>query len=155
MKIHSIARWSLVVIALFWVTVIASSRSFSAREQQPVTDKIAPWVLEKTANGQQAEFLVVLRDQADLNAAKTLTTKAEKGRFVRDSLWSKAQSTQGPLLNWLRERKIEHRAFYIVNMIWVKANVDVALAMASRPDVLRVEGNPEIHNIGEPDPANE
>src|SRR4051812_43784156 len=146
MKIHSIARWSLVVIALFWVTVIASSRSFSAKEQQPVTDKIAPWVLEKTANDQEAEFLVVLRDQADLNAAKTLTTKAEKGRFVRDSLFNKAQATQGPLLSWLTEHKVEHRAFYIVNMIWMKGKIDLALTMASRPDVLRIEGNPVIHN---------
>ena len=31
--------------------------------------KIAPWVMEHTANGQQAEFFVVLADQADLSQA--------------------------------------------------------------------------------------
>src|SRR5260370_20575638 len=41
--------------------------------------KIAPWVMEHTANGQQSEFFVVLADQADLNAAANLQTKAEKG----------------------------------------------------------------------------
>ena len=41
--------------------------------------KIAPWVIEHTANGQQAEFFVVLADQADLRPAATLATKAEKG----------------------------------------------------------------------------
>ena len=32
-------------------------------------NKIAPWVMEHTANGQQAEFFVVLADQADLSPA--------------------------------------------------------------------------------------
>jgi subtilisin family serine protease len=42
---------------------------------------------------------------------------------------------------------VEHRSYYIVNMIWVKATSDVALALAARPDVLRLEGNPQIRNF--------
>ncbi len=30
-----------------------------------IENKIAPWVIERTANGQQAEFIVVLADQAE------------------------------------------------------------------------------------------
>ena len=67
-----------------------------------MANKIAPWVLERTANGQEAEFLVVLGEQADLSGADALKTKAEKGRFVRDALWKKAQETQGPLLELAR-----------------------------------------------------
>ena len=66
--------------------------------------KIAPWVNDHTANGQQAEFFVVLADQADLSGAASLPTKAEKGRFVYETLRSKAQSTQEPILQWLRDR---------------------------------------------------
>ena len=146
MKIRSLARWSLGCITLFWVAVIASS-SFSAREKNPTINKIAPWVLEKTANGAEAEFLVALADQADLSGAEALATKEEKGRFVRDALWKKAQDTQGPILDWLSQRKIEHRSYYIVNLIWVKANAEVALALASRPEVARIEGNPKIRNF--------
>jgi hypothetical protein len=36
--------------------------------------------MEHTANDQQAEFFVVLVDQADLSQANSLQTKAEKGR---------------------------------------------------------------------------
>src|ERR1700730_17641514 len=114
--------------------------------QNSATGKIAPWVLEKTASGKQAEFLVVLADQADVSGAKALKTKQEKGRYVRDNLWNKAQTTQAPLLQWLRARNIEHRSYYIVNLIWVKAGLDVAQTLAARPDVLRVEGNPQIRN---------
>jgi subtilisin family serine protease len=155
MKLYSLARWSLFVITLFWVAVIASTHSFSAREQSPGLSKIAPWVLERTANGQEAEFLVVLQDQADLSGAEALKTKQEKGRFVRDALWNKAQETQGPLLDWLAERKVEHRSYYIVNLIWVKGTADVALELASRADVARLEGNPQIRNVAEPAFENE
>jgi serine protease AprX len=108
--------------------------------------KIAPWVLEHTADGQQTEFFVVLTEQADLSGAAVLGTKNEKGRFVRDALWSKSQATQRPLLRWLRERGIEYRTFYIVNAILVKGTREIAEALASRPDVARVEGNPHIQN---------
>jgi subtilisin family serine protease len=124
--------------------------------QSAAVGKIAPWVLERTANGKQAEFLVVLVDQADLKGAQALKTKEEKGRHVRDTLWNKAQATQGPLLKWLGERNVEHRSYYIVNLIWVKAGFDVVQALAARPGVLRVEGNPHIRNvIPEPLPANQ
>ena len=104
--------------------------------------KIAPWVMEHTANGQEAEFFVVLADQADLSAAETLPTKVEKGRFVYQTLQSKAQTTQDSILQWLRDRAIEHRSFYIVNAILVKGTRELAEALAARPEVARVEGNP-------------
>src|SRR4029450_4054875 len=119
--------------------------SFAAPSSPP--PKIAPWVLDHTANGNQAEFLGVVADQANLRHAATLATKAEKGRYVRDTLWNKAQATQGPLLQWLRANNIEHRSYYIVNMIWVKGTAQIAQALAARPDVARIEGNPEIHNV--------
>jgi len=108
--------------------------------------KIAPWVMEHTANGQQAEFFVVLADQADLSGAANLPTKAEKGRFVYETLLSKAQTTQEPILQWLRDRAIEHQSFYIVNAILVKGTREIAETLAARPDVARVEGDPRIHN---------
>src|SRR5438874_4202205 len=117
-------------------------------------NKIAPWVIDHTANGQRAEFFVVLADQADLSGAASLPTKAEKGRFVHQTLLEKAQSTQGPILQWLRDRNIEHRSFYIVNAILVKGDRRVAEALAARTDVARATGNPDIHNdLPQPGPV--
>jgi len=130
-------------------------REHSARFGRHVAgppSKIAPWVIEHTASGQQAEFFVVLADQADLSAAATLRTKAEKGRYVYDALWNKSQASQRPILQWLRERGIEHRSFYIVNAILVKGSREIAEALASRSDVARIEGNPHIQNpLPQPD----
>jgi serine protease AprX len=110
-------------------------------------NKIAPWVIEHTAEGQEAEFFVVLADQAGLSGAAALATKAEKGRYVHDALWNKSQTTQEPVLQWLRERGIEHRSFYIVNVILVKGSREIADALAARSDVARLEGNPHIQNV--------
>src|SRR5882724_2088260 len=128
----------------------------SSPERTTAATKIAPWVMEHTANGQQAEFLVVLADEADLGGAAALPTKNEKGRYVRDVLWNESQTTQGPLLQWLGERGIEHQSFYIVNAILVKGSREIAEMLATRSDVARVEGNPHIQNsLPQPVPATE
>jgi serine protease AprX len=109
-------------------------------------NKIASWVIDHTANGQEAEFFIVLADQADVSGAASLPTKTEKGRFVYQTLLDKAQRTQEPLLQWLRDRKVEYRSFYIVNAILIKGDRQLAQTLAARADVASVTGNPHIHN---------
>ena len=153
----SLFLFAAAAAAALWA--IAPPRALSQpgapQDRNLAMSKIAPWVLQHTTGGRQAEFLVVLSDQADLSGAEALTTKQEKGRYVRDVLWNKAQATQAPLLTWLRERNMEHRSYYIVNLIWVKGNLDVALEVAARPDVLRVEGNPRVPGIPDVRPVQE
>src|ERR1700737_1942602 len=152
----SMLLFGAAAAAALWAIMPPRALSQShSQDQSAAISKIAPWVLQHTADGTQAEFLVVLSDQADLRGAEELTTKQEKGRYVRDVLWDKAQATQEPLLTWLRERNIEHRSYYIVNLIWVKGNLDVALEVAARPDVLRVEGNPLVRGIPDTLPVKE
>src|SRR6266480_5550112 len=149
-------RLRRVFCLLFFVAAIAtaigaiSSSRAVTRGGVPASattaSKIAPWVMEHTANGQQAEFFVVLTDQADLSGAASLPTKAEKGRYVYNTLLNKAQSTQEPILQWLRDRGIEHQSFYIINAILVKTNREIAETLATRPDVARISGDPVIHN---------
>jgi Subtilisin-like serine proteases len=149
------SRWRRIFCSLFLIA--AGVVATGAIASSPATaNKIAPWVSEHTANGQQAEFFVVLADQADLSGAGTMRVKTEKGRYVYNSLRNKSQTTQEPILQWLRERGIEHRSFYIVNAILVKGSREVAEALAGRPDVARVEGNPHIQNsLPQPGPASE
>ncbi len=135
---------------------VTSSRAVnrSSAEQAAALRKIAPWVTEHTADGKQAEFMVVLADQADLSGAATLSSKSEKGHFVHDALFNKSQATQGPILKFLQERGLEHRPYYIVNAVLVKGSREIAETLAARPDVARVEGNPQIKNaLPQPGPT--
>src|SRR6266705_4944716 len=152
---------------LFLAAVVAFAGTFAVSRQPAVAagaggshalqlGKIAPWVMEHTANGQQAEFFVVLADQADVSGAASLSTKAEKGRYVYQMLLSKSQTTQAPILQWLDQSKIEYQSFYIINAILVKGNREIAEALAAFPGVASIEGNPVIHNnLPQPGPIEE
>jgi hypothetical protein len=129
------------------LVAIGSSRATGEGNPSATANKIDPWVIDHTANGQQAELMVVLIDQADLRQAADLATKNEKSRYVHDALWNKSQATQAPILEWLRERGVEYRSFYIINALLVKGSREVAEALAARTDVARVEGNPQIQNV--------
>ena len=139
----------LVATVVVLVAAVTSSDAVGQRvggNAVNIANKIAPWVVEHTVYGQQAQFFVVLADRADLSPAANLPTQPEKGRFVYQTLLQKARTTQGPTLEWLRERNIEHQPFYIVNAILVKGTREIAETLAARADVARVEGNPLIHN---------
>ena len=141
----------LLAVLLCTSGVLLGCMSFAmAQDNARAAAKIAPWVLERTADGGVAEFLIVFAEQADLSAADGLRSKEEKGRYVRDALWNTAQRTQGPILAFLHARGVEHRPFYIVNFIWAKGSIDDAMTLAARPEVARIEGNPLVRNQLEP-----
>ena len=81
--------WRRIFCSLFLVAAIAalvaaltSSDAVGQRvggNAVNIANKIAPWVMEHTANGQQAEFFVVLADQADLSAAAEFADQNRKG----------------------------------------------------------------------------
>jgi len=126
-------------LATLIVLAAAALTAAEARWQ----DKVDPWVLDTGRTG-DTEFLVVLTDQADLDAAQTLATKAEKGTFVFHALTATAERSQGPVLAALQARGVELQPFWIVNMIWVRGDLATAEAMARRSDVSRIHANPGV-----------
>jgi hypothetical protein len=92
----------LILLTLLGATLISITKLITAAHatnqpaQEQAQRKIAPWVMDHTENGAEAEFLVVLRDKADLSSAKTLQSKREKGQFVRDAFSRKRSSRKNP-----------------------------------------------------------
>jgi len=133
--------------------------SLSAKPESPETVllKISPHVLAETAHGGATDFLIVLKEQADLSPAENLSAKEAKGRFVYDTLVAVARRTQAPLRTRLDALGISYESFYLVNMIAVK-NGGLALVkeLAARPEVARIEANPRIRAIAaEPNDASQ
>ncbi len=108
---------------------------------EDLNHKVDPWVMEKTASG-QAEFLVMLREQADLRGARALPTKTQKSAFVADALSTTAARVQAPLLALLDARGVEHRSYWVANMIWVRGDRNLVEELAAREDVFHVYANP-------------
>ncbi len=131
------------VLSAFLV-VVATVSPLTASDWET---KVDPWVLDQVALSGETEFLVVLERQADLSAARTLGTKAEKGRFVFERLTSIARATQGPLLEELESRGLEHRPYWIANMIWVRGGEEALVGLAGRGDVARIHANPSVRFV--------
>ena len=107
--------------------------------------KISARVMSDTAGNHSAEALVVLTEQADLQPAAKLTTKAAKGRFVVDALRAVANRSQASLRAYLDLRGVPYQSFYIVNMLKVTGDRSLMLDLAARPDVARIDANPLVH----------
>ena len=143
---------AIPVLLTALIAVGLSVSSAASEKQSLLQNKVSAWLLNQMAASEEAEFLVILSGKPDLSAAQSIESKPERSRFVRDSLYTTAQSTQAPLIGWLTERGLTHRSFYIVNAVLVKANRAVLETIAARPEVLRIEGNPVIHNTAPQQP---
>lgn len=134
--------------ALLTLTPVAGARAENpppgSDRPGPAVNRVSPWVLEKTAAGGEAEFLVVLSEQADLRGADLLNTRIEKGRYVVDRLREVAARTQGPLELALKAAGAPRQPFYVVNAILTRGKRDLVDALARRTDVLRIDGNPMV-----------
>jgi serine protease AprX len=152
---------ALLAVVAIVLLLPASSGDRSLARANGAEAKVAPWVWSRTEASQQTEFLVVLADQADLSGAASLATKAEKGRFVYDTLRAVAVREQKTLLAELAARGVEYRPFYIVNAVWVRGDRQLVTDLAARPEVARIEGNPRVQAIDQalagqaPDPDGE
>jgi len=106
--------------------------------------KVDSRVLQNAAH-KKTEFLVFLAEQADVSGAAALKLKHEKGAHVHQRLTETAHRTQAPILKLLKARHLEHRPFWIVNMIWVRGTQADIQLLSQRSDVLRIVANPSIH----------
>ncbi len=107
-------------------------------------DKVDPWVLDQATGKRPVEFIVFLDQQADLSPARSISGKVAKGAWVSEALRETARRTQAPILERLDALGVEHRSYWVANMIWVQADREVVRQMAERADVRRVHANPWI-----------
>jgi serine protease AprX len=133
-----------VKLARKQVLVVAVLLSLCAVSSRASQEKIDPWLARELATKGEAEFLVVLRAQADTSAAQALPAKEAKGTWVMETLRAVAEATQPPVRKLLQELGVPFRAYWIVNMFWVKGNEATAKALAALPDVAAILPNPRV-----------
>jgi len=89
----------------------------------------------------RGDFLVYLRDQADLSAAYALGDWAARGRYVYQTLTDWATVSQQNLRQQLAARGLAYRPLWIVNALVVHGALADAYALAGRGDVALVRTN--------------
>lgn len=131
----------LVLLAAFF-SKGASEHRHTLRAATSWEEKVAPELLQEVKSQGEAEFIVFMREQADLSGALHRSGKEAKGAYVYGRLTQLARETQEELLIRLRVAGAEHQPFWIANMIWVRGDEDVLETVASNPQVSAIFDNP-------------
>jgi subtilisin family serine protease len=89
------------------------------------------------AGGRQTVWLM-LRQQADLGAARGMRDWRARGQMVFERLRGVASQSQGPLREILRSQGIDHQAFWIVNALRITADPALVRLLGQLPEVASV-----------------
>ena len=130
--------------AIIILSIVSAILLLLARASVPTSawsEKIDGKLLAATAGGATAEFLVVLDEQANLSDTATIADKVERGRAVYEILTATAARTQQPIRTMLDAHRTSYRPYWVMNMIRVRGDRALALALASRADVNHIYAN--------------
>ena len=97
----------------------------------------------------QADFLIYMREQADLSAASQISGWVERGRYVYQTLIDHAARSQHDLRTQLAARGLPAHPLWIVNAILVHGALADAQALSGRADVALIRAN---HTASLPQP---
>jgi len=85
---------------LFFIIPLLPYAQFDNNWEQ----KVDPNVLKKGKSDKNTEFIIVMKEQADLSGANSLKTKEEKGLFVYKTLIETATQTQKEVIHILSNK---------------------------------------------------
>lgn len=124
---------------LLSLLIIVSINLNAQSWQSKITDAL--W--QKQAEN-DIQFVVYLKEQANISPAKFITDKNEKGAFVYNELYSNAIKTQTNLIQILENEQVLYQPFSIINAIWVKGDFTLIQKMAEQSEVERIFYNSPI-----------
>ena len=118
---------------------------------------IAGWVY--FSSGQPGFYgegmFVILKDQADVSSAASMTDYNARREYVYQTLVNQANESQGGIRQALDRLNIAYQPYYLVNAIQVPASPFLRLWLESRPEVERILDNPLMRPLAEPPPISQ
>jgi hypothetical protein len=97
--------------------------------------KVSPHVLEKVQAEGKTDFLIWMKEQADLSKAKNLRTKEEKTDFVFTRTLAVAEATQPTVEKLIREHNAPSLSYFFVNALWSEGDLKLIREIAELPEV--------------------
>ncbi|MEU3605544.1 S8 family serine peptidase [Streptomyces sp. NPDC035033] len=111
----------------------------SAAATSPRQARVDAAVLDAVANGEESRFFVVLKDRADLSAAKRAKGHGARAKAAFEALRTEAADSQKPLRSFLDREKVGYESYWIANALLVTtADRSVVEELAARSDVARI-----------------
>jgi subtilisin family serine protease len=134
--------------AFFFAATLLAYFGFAARPTNANAVSASSWQTKvdatvlSAAGLADAEFLIYMKQQADLSGSSALKTKEEKGQYVYQQLTTTAQATQANVKQTLTQLGAPFQSFWISNTLWATGNLAVVQAVAALPEVAA------IHPVG-------
>jgi subtilisin family serine protease len=122
----------------------------ASRPMTPAPEaKLAPWLLDRLERGGADSFLVLFDHSASLGKVLegARLSPLPAGRAVYETLSTRSRATQASARAWLASRGVPARPLWIVNGLQVFGDLDLARALAARPEVVRIVGDPAVRGI--------
>ncbi len=94
-------------------------------------------------------MFVILKDQADVSSAATMTDYAARRQYVYQTLVEKANTSQSDLRQTFDRFNIPYKPYYLVNAIEVGDTPLLRLWLSTRPEVDRILENPMLRPLAE------
>jgi serine protease AprX len=140
---------SLGIVALaatvwFAVAQAAPREPLPAAQDAARFDKVSPALLAEASVEGVSEFILYLDEQADLRELGPHQARVERGALAVERLRAVAADAQADILASLAARGIEHRSFWVANLIWVRGDLNLALELAASTRVARVLPNTRV-----------
>ena len=126
------------VVALLGVSALATPGNEGAWR-----GKISPFVTAQLSGGGEVEAMVRMTTRADLKGAAGIRSRSARIAEVVRRLRGAALSQQ-PVLDLLERAGVKHRAFWVVNAIWLRADAELLERLARRADVAHIHANPRV-----------
>jgi serine protease AprX len=126
-----------ILFCLLFTTLLSAQNDANWRE------KLDPEVKTALNTHQTLDILIVLKETADISAAKNIKTKNAKAQFVFSKLRETAQRSQVNVSRILYENNAFANAFYLVNAISVqKCTPELMEKIAKLPEVASLGTDP-------------
>ncbi|MFJ8888647.1 S8 family serine peptidase [Streptomyces sp. NPDC102402] len=109
-----------------------------AADSPTVSAKVDPSLRKAVDSGKDTSFFVVLKDQADLTAAKRKSSHAEAAKAAYKELRATADKGQRSLTAFLDKGKVGHQDYWIANTVQVTGDEQLVNELAKRSDVARI-----------------
>ena len=138
----------VVLAGLMTDDLPVSAGETAASHTASVLEKISPRLLQDTANGKSASFIILMSEQADLSAAYAMKDHDARGLYVYNTLRQHAARTQAGLRYTLDEQDISYKSFWAANSIVATGNRSLIEAIAARDDVRAIEANRPFNGLG-------
>ncbi len=126
---------------------------FSSPTRLLAAEKISSEIFTSSKENGIESVVIVLADQADLSYAYQIADHDGRGWYVYRTLVEHANISQQTLKEFLGSRNVPFNAFWAANMIIADLDYPLAVEIAGRSDVARIDSNRSARWIEPPEIA--